>query len=119
MAFGWQELLDIACFLEDGTSSYTKEAALRSATSRAYYAAFCHARNYARRTLNYQVGHNSQDHEGVKAHLRQRGRAAEADKLEDLRRWRNQCDYDDAVANVHLIAKTAIASAEEVLRTLV
>jgi hypothetical protein len=119
MAFGWNDFLDLARFLQDGSTTYTPDAALRSATSRAYYAAFCHARNYAQRKLGYARMHNMQDHDGVRDHLRRKGRGAEADSLETLRRLRNQCDYDDVVSNLAFIARTAISSAEEVLHNLI
>jgi hypothetical protein len=119
MAFGWRDYLDLARFLGGDAVPYTQEAALRSATSRAYYAAFCHARNYARQHLGYGLMHNAQDHDGVRDHLRSRGRSAEADSLEVLRRLRNQCDYDDVLSNLAFVAAVAISSAEEILRNLI
>jgi hypothetical protein len=49
MAFDWKEFLELARILgRDAEGSGHREAFLRSALGRAYYAAFCHARNYAR-----------------------------------------------------------------------
>lgn len=43
LAFCWKHYLDLA---EDLAKSKTDEARLRASISRAYYAAFCNARNY-------------------------------------------------------------------------
>jgi uncharacterized protein (UPF0332 family) len=46
--FDWREYLNLAKFLLDLKSSgISKEALYRCAVSRAYYSAFCWARNYA------------------------------------------------------------------------
>ena len=47
MSFDWSEYLTLAQELTSAsTSSPIQEAHLRAAVSRAYYAAFCKARNY-------------------------------------------------------------------------
>jgi hypothetical protein len=48
VSFDWVEFLALANDLRGRLGAlYSEEAANRTAVSRAYYAAFCHARNYA------------------------------------------------------------------------
>jgi uncharacterized protein (UPF0332 family) len=55
MMFDWSDYLDLANELAgDIASQTTEEAKLRSSVSRAYYAAFCKARNYLRSITNRQ-----------------------------------------------------------------
>lgn len=55
MTFDWTEFLKLARELQeradDADLPFAPEAAKRTAVSRAYYAAFCHARNYAEKGL--------------------------------------------------------------------
>ena len=49
MSFDWKEYLNLAYFLSGRREkTYSPEGGYRSAVSRAYYAAFCYARNHAR-----------------------------------------------------------------------
>ena len=119
MSFDWKEYLNLALFLHGHRGgSFTQEAAFRWATSRAYYAAFCHARNYARNQHGFSLTHSSRDHELVRNHFRNRGMTKIARKLDTLRRWRNSCDYDDAVSNVSRLVASAIAEAQEIIGRL-
>lgn len=48
MPFEWKKFIDLARELEKQAAvASDSEALLRTALSRAYYGAFCHARNYA------------------------------------------------------------------------
>jgi len=116
MAFEWREYFDLARFLaRGGGSDYTHEAAHRSAVSRAYYAAFCHARNYARDRHHFFPTTTPKDHERVRTHFRKQGRADIARHLETLRQWRNRCDYNDAVFNIAGLLHSAITQAQKIL----
>jgi hypothetical protein len=96
MAFDWNELLQLARFLQDQAGvQVDKEAALRGAISRAYQAAFCHVRNYARDRLGFQPRNSPEDHGRLRAHLKKGKTRVLAERLDDLRLWRNQCDYLD------------------------
>jgi hypothetical protein len=54
MPFDWREYLNLARQLAGlQGSDYSQEAVERSAVSRAYYAAFCWARNYAEKNLGF------------------------------------------------------------------
>lgn len=118
--FDWREYLELARFLQTITGSgFSSNAACRSAVSRAYYAAFCHARNYARDRLGFVPSGEARDHTLVREHLKNRGMVNIAAKLESLRRWRNSCDYDDAVPSIPRIVSAALSTAESVFEVLV
>jgi hypothetical protein len=87
---------------------------LRSAVSRAYYAAFCHARDRHGLTLRY----TSDDHFLVKQHFMTRRARGVAAKLDWLRLARNKCDYEDSVANLTVLLATALQEAQMVIAIL-
>lgn len=53
MAFEWETFLAVARRLNLDTNPATRQASVRSAVSRAYYAAFRTARNYAVEHLKF------------------------------------------------------------------
>jgi len=116
MSFDWREYLNLAAFLQTHTGNgFAREAALRSAASRAYYAAFCHARNYARDRQRFRPSGTVADHADVIKHFRTRGDVRTSRGLERLRQWRNRCDYRDVVPNVANLVTSAIRGAQHVL----
>lgn len=120
MAFDWGEFLDLADFLAGNEAArYTSEAASRSAISRAYYAAFCHARNHARTYLGYRPTGAAADHATLRRHFGRHGQFNVARRLDDLRTWRNLCDYEDTVENLPHILRGALAAAREVVEGLI
>jgi len=118
MAFAWKEYLELAHFLALGQNGFSQEAAFRSAVSRAYYAAFCHARNYARDRHGFSLARSPQDHWRVIAHFRSRRRDDIARCLEVLRQWRNRCDYDDVVSGISHVLASILAQAQQVITRL-
>jgi hypothetical protein len=102
--FDWRDYLDLANSLGDSSGTLTtiqlSEASRRSAVSRAYFAAFCHARNCAVQHLGYVARHAASDHGRLRHHFRRLGMIDIADSLDDLRAWRNECDYNDAVPSL-------------------
>ena len=122
MAFDWKGLLDLARMMEQETSKpgSNEEALYRSAVSRAYFAAFCHARNYAEQFLKYYPKRDERDHGSLRAHLRGKRRRGDADRLDRLRQLRNDADYlnDLPWADRKLVTATAIAEAEKVFLSL-
>lgn len=117
MVFDWAEYLILA---EELGLRRDDEAALQSAISRAYYAAFCQARKRLRR-------------EGV--HIRKTGKAhtvvwktyrtaaEERRRLigmmgDRLRRSRNKADYDDEIRRLATEVKDALTKARRVLEPL-
>src|SRR5216684_2306140 len=120
MPFNWRDYLDLARWLETNTPpGVSPEAAGRAGVSRAYYAAFCYARNYARDYLGFVPRNDATDHGRLRAHLRQRRRHATADNLDQLQDWRNECDYEDDLPRaVTTMLRDALRQAEYVFRSL-
>jgi hypothetical protein len=122
MSFDWQQLLEVARHLEQEASKgqANAEALRRSAIGRAYYGAFCHARNYAVNFLGYDLKGFGDDHGALRAHLKKKRRGGDAQRLDSLRQWRNDADYaDDLPWDAKVTAAEAIRQAEKVFQSLV
>jgi len=119
MPFDWRDYLDLAVLLQRQGSGLVGEASFRCAASRAYYAGFCHARNYARDQHGFDPTYDVSDHRRVREHFQRRGMLRIASKLSSLRQWRNTCDYKDTVHNSSRLCASAIAAAQEVFVRLV
>ena len=90
-------ILAEALFRERATFA-DQEACCRAAISRAYYAAFCAARNHARDNEGLTLSNTARDHQIVFMYYAQNPNAqhtAIASTLHRLRRERNRADYDD------------------------
>lgn len=112
MTFDWKEFLKVAKFLRNyKEGDITEEAVLRCAVSRAYYAVFCYTRNFARDNLGFIPTHEAKDHTLLRRFLRSKNKTAVASFLDDLRKWRNNCDYDDNVDNINILADSALKKA--------
>jgi len=101
MSFDWTEFLRLARILQGGPESQalrvTSETRVRCAFSRAYYAAFCYARNHARDNMAFTPSGSGDDHWLVPDHYKNKRMPGIADTLKKLGGWRKQCDYDDAI----------------------
>jgi uncharacterized protein (UPF0332 family) len=118
MTFDWYQYLVLAEYLYDNRDTFPdREACLRAAISKAYYAAFCSARNYARDFDRLVLDESAQDHGSVKKHYirapdpknRQVGNS-----LDRLRDSRNQADYSDSIEKLEELAKAAISQSKQV-----
>lgn len=94
--FDWASFLDLGRSLAEKTDD---EAAARSAVSRAYYAAFHHAKSYlVAHDENVQVPRDGSSHERVPELLKRAGRTraeiSAATKLERLKKLRRWADYE-------------------------
>jgi hypothetical protein len=119
MNFDWKDYLILAHALQQqAATGLNQEAALRSAISRAYYAAFCHARNYARDRHSLQLRYTGDDHFLVKQHFMTRRARGIAAKLDWLRQIRNKCDYEDSVADLAKLLVSALQEAQMVIAIL-
>jgi uncharacterized protein (UPF0332 family) len=116
--FDWYQYLVLAEYLYDNRDTFPdREACLRAAISKAYYAAFCSARNYARDFDRLVLDESAQDHGSVKKHYirapdpknRQIGNS-----LDRLRDSRNQADYSDSIDKLEELAKAAISQSKQV-----
>ncbi|MCS6773433.1 MAG: hypothetical protein RMM31_08575 [Anaerolineae bacterium] len=118
-AFDWRTYLHLAqVLLAQADRSPLQEAYQRSAVSRAYYAAFCHARNWAQTRLGFRPRGTAADHFGLKEHLAQSGAShfiSAANLLDRLRKLRNQCDYEDKLPDLPVLAPSALQIAQQIL----
>lgn len=117
MAFDWREYLQLSRFLQDGRTRYIPEAAYRCGISRAYYAAFCHARNYARDNEEFVPKYDWRDHQLLRAHFIT-SRENMTLQLDQLRQWRNACDYKDELRGLSGLIPSAIEYAAEIIEEL-
>ncbi|MHC1689059.1 MAG: HEPN domain-containing protein [Methanothrix sp.] len=125
MAFNWIEYLDLAQYLRGKIEvSYSEESAKRAAISRAYYAAFCLARNYAQDQCGREKGRGAKEHADLIGFYKVLGTVKQdfgdiAENLDELRQWRNFCDYDDDIMqNLNDLATDALDDAQEIIDIL-
>jgi uncharacterized protein (UPF0332 family) len=119
MPFDWTEFLALARDLGRRSGpSYSTEAASRTSVSRAYYAAFCHARNHAENRFGFRRTGTGRDHSSLRNHLKNlsEGWLEIAEYLEDLQMWRGKCDYDDDIENLDVLVSSAIETAEKIIQ---
>ncbi|MHC9544959.1 MAG: hypothetical protein AB9903_36050 [Vulcanimicrobiota bacterium] len=118
MFFDWKEYLILAEYLAEKHQDLNEEAALRSSISRAYYSAYCRAIRYAHTHLAFPKVNDSKDHSLLRDHLRRNKRSGIAERLDKLRRWRNDCDYEDRVGKLHENCKMSLEKAREIFQYL-
>jgi uncharacterized protein (UPF0332 family) len=124
MKFDWSEYFNLAKELAETS----KEAELRSAVSRAYYSAFCLARNYLRdiqqyprlwRNKTYDINAHQYVAEKFIYNQSKSQTMIEIGKdLSRLRRMRNKADYDDTIFNLQKEARTALMLAHNIILAL-
>jgi uncharacterized protein (UPF0332 family) len=124
MKFDWSEYFNLAKELAETS----KEAELRSAVSRAYYSAFCLARNYLRdiqqyprlwRKKTYDINAHQYVAEKFIYNQSKSQIMIEIGKdLSRLRKMRNKADYEDTMFNLKREARTALMLAQNILLAL-
>jgi uncharacterized protein (UPF0332 family) len=120
MSFEWSDFLPLAEELTAVDLNADREACLRTAIGRAYYAAFGMARQHAR-TLRLVTRQSAAEHGEIAAFYAKRyGEAGEeiAFTMSRLRNRRNAADYDDEVADVESICLQSIEDARDLLNLL-
>jgi len=123
MSFDWAEYFYLAQELNGTpTMPYSEEAKLRAIISRAYYAAFCQARNHLRDTTSYIPSRTKDTHWEVITHFRD-NRNSERRKIgQDLGRlfeYRKQADYeDDYRGSLPINTQTALTLTGRILTRL-
>jgi hypothetical protein len=127
MVFDWRGYLTLAKFLHDDNGvSYPEEAAKRAAVSRAYYAAFCYARNFARNKLGFTPAYRARDHGDLILHYAASEKLDPAllgiaDALDELLGYRRTCDYDDEVVvftDLNSLVDHALEDAQKIIDKL-
>ncbi len=120
MSFEWSDFLPLAEELTAVDLNANREACLRTAISRAYYAVFGIARQHAR-TLRLVTRQSAAEHGEIATFYTKRyGETGEkiAIALGRLRNRRNAADYDDDFADVEDICLLSIEDARDLLRLL-
>lgn len=124
MSFYWPEYLTLAQELASRfAASPIQEAALRSAMSRAYYAAFCEARNHLKYIDHESIGYGAVVHAQV-IEIFEDSNDRTYQKIGQLLRHtrllRNKADYEDKLTHKYLQSgtKSVLTEAEEILRLL-
>mgnify|MGYP003807375369 CR=1 FL=1 len=110
ISFNWRNYLELAIELQKETD----EANLRSSISRAYYAAFCSARNYMEEKDRHELPSDGSEHQyiidyysGHKGRSTNRKRTQIAQDLMRMRRERVNADYHNIFVNGKFLPKTA------------
>lgn len=122
MSFDWLDYLILAQELaSQAISSSNQEARLRCAISRAYYAAFCKARNHLRHKEHQSFPNSGRVHQTVietfeKSHDPIHQMVGQF--LRNLRANRNIADYEDVVIDPPGITKGTLVQAEQVISLL-
>ncbi len=122
--FDWCQYLVLARELNGEDKIADKEAKLRSSISRAYYAAFCKARNYLINVEHDPVVTDCERRYDCNIHSRvinafkndyDGSRQQIGKDLFDLRTDRNKADYENKIRNLEGLAKISADSAEEII----
>lgn len=122
MTFDWSEYLELAQELAGERASLaSEEAKLRSSVSRAYYAAFCKARNHLRDIEGQPIPKGGKAHAYVRDQFKDstdRSRKKIGNNLDRLRLRRNKADYDDFVSGLSQFAIASLKSTQDVISAL-
>lgn len=122
MSFDWENYLNLAKTLtQPGQVVSANEACLRSAISRAYYAAYCQARNLAKQKEGLVLTKTGKDHGIVKNHFKKspnRHCNKISVKLGRLLNNRKRADYDDTVSELNKLVQDSISEADTIFNLL-
>jgi len=121
MPFEWAQFIDIAKFLFDQgqAKSIPQDAAYRSSISRAYYAAFGHAKVFATDVMDFIPTGSEDDHVGLRDYYKDNKKPEISRQLNRLRQWRNQSDYENPSYYINeRQTSIAIQHAENIIQSL-
>ena len=122
MNFDWSQYFVLAQELAGQPSQPPgEEARLRSAVGRAYYAAFCTARNHLRDKEGHSIPSSARAHECVIKAFKKgpdTQRCEIGENLARLREHRNKAEYKDLVCGIDKIAAISLQRAARVLSAL-
>ncbi len=124
MKFDWSEYF----YLAKELAETSEEAELRSAVSRAYYSAFCLARNYLRdiqldSRLSWHKTYDINAHQYVAEKFIYNQSKSQTmieigQNLNRLRKMRNKADYEDTIFYLKKEARTALMLAQNIMSAL-
>lgn len=123
MSFDWAQYLFLAQDLAGLSPSVppSQEARLRSAVSRAYYAAFCEARNVLRKKGRYTPAWDDNVHTYVRDQFRRDPNPVYrkiGDDLNRLRIDRNEADYSEVVRRLPTTVRRDVELARRLIGLL-
>ena len=123
MSFSWHEYLTLAeALIHARRTLAPPEARYRSAISRAYYAAYCAARNHARDYEGYIPVPTGRDHGLVANHYLtgvSRNHRKIGQSLQRLLLERHRADYDDDIDQpLRQLAQFAVQEARQIFTLL-
>ena len=116
--FNWNEFFQLAEHLNTDYSFYSQEAIQRTIVSRTYYAAFGMAKEILEYKYKIGIPQNATSHEYVRIEYGKLGRNDIKNALGQLREYRNCCDYDKNVKNLHVFVNLSLKLSEEIITTL-
>ncbi|HEY9808621.1 MAG TPA: hypothetical protein V6D13_04710 [Halomicronema sp.] len=120
MSFDWSQYLNLAYKLAGTPHNPANEAELRSAISRAYYAAFIKARNFLRDVDNLTIPRRD-GHKYVINHFENNSdkrRREIGNNLHRLRDFRNDADYADTVLILAYTTQRSLTFSTRIISTL-
>jgi uncharacterized protein (UPF0332 family) len=124
VAFEWREYLTLARDIDSKTApTCCDEARWRAAVSRAYYAAFCTARDYLIECG--EISHLRRDEPKLHQEVPAKYTSSNDGRRKDVGRWlremrteRNRCDYDESVPDLRDAARQALTKSKWALDKL-
>jgi uncharacterized protein (UPF0332 family) len=116
--FNWNEFYRLAEHLNTDYSFDSQEAVQRTIVSRAYYAAFCMAKEMLDQKYKITIPQNAASHNYVRIEYEKQGRDDISALLRDLREYRNCCDYDKNVKDLHSLVNLSLHISEKIITNL-
>jgi len=116
--FNWSDFHRFAEYLNTECSFDGHEAVQRTIISRAYYSAFCMAKEALEYKYKITFPQNAASHKYVRIEYEKRGLNHICDPLSRLRKYRNCCDYDKNVRNLHELVYQSLKLSEEIIKNL-
>jgi len=116
--FNWNEFYLLAEHLSNNFSFGCQEAVQRTIVSRAYYAAFGMAKEVLEYKYKITIPQNAASHKYVHNEYGKQGRKDIKNVLIDLKRYRNCCDYDNNITDLHTVVKKSLTLSEKIIKNL-
>jgi hypothetical protein len=120
MSFSWAQYLNIAYLLNECKDPELREAAIRAAISRAYYAAHCIARNHILSKDRKPFSKNDRPtHHEVINYLKKHRYQSVGSALSELLILRENCDYrNEGLDDPELAMESALRNSKKIINAL-